>query len=353
MISKKSAKSDIIVNPNNTQLVKGFEKLIGQIKFDIDNAPSRSESMINHYRLRQISNVLEILKKYPKEIKKGEDLKGVKGVGKGSIKRINEILKTGKLEEVKTEGEHTKYMQDIEALEEVIGIGRKTAYELVKKYGIKNVAELKKAYTDNKIELDNQIMIGLKYYGVYKKAIPRLEVDMIYNYVSSIAAKVDPELFTIICGSYRRLKPVSNDIDVLVTHPLVKKKTDIDKHENYLRKFVSALKASGFLIDDLTDKDYKIKYMGFCRYKNKKEYPIRRIDIRYIPYDSYYTAILYFTGSGEFNRKMRNTARVLGYILNEYGLYKIVGMKKVRVTINSEKDVFDKLGMEYLTPEQR
>jgi DNA polymerase beta len=46
--------------------------------------------------------------------------------------------------------------------------------------------------------------------------------------------------------------------------------------------------------------------MGFCQLDNN---PLaRRIDIRYVPYKSYYTALLYYTGSKNFNIEMRSIA---------------------------------------------
>ena len=86
--------------------------------------------------------------------------------------------------------------------------------------------------------------------------------------------------------------------------------------------------------------------MGFCKYKDN---PIRRIDIRFISYDSYYSALLYFTGSSNLNKKMRKIAKELGYKLSEYGLEK----NNKLIKINSEKDIFDKLNMEYLEPKFR
>ena len=86
--------------------------------------------------------------------------------------------------------------------------------------------------------------------------------------------------------------------------------------------------------------------MGFCKYLNN---PIRRIDIRLLPLQSFFTGYLYFTGSYEFNERMRGIAKRQGYKLNEYGLYK--GNKFIQ--IYSEKDVFDILGMKYLNPEER
>ena len=44
----------------------------------------------------------------------------------------------------------------------------------------------------------------------------------------------------------------------------------------------------------------------------------RHIDIKLVPYESMPCALLYFTGSGEFNREMRTKALAMGYSLNEY-----------------------------------
>ena len=42
-------------------------------------------------------------------------------------------------------------------------------------------------------------------------------------------------------------------------------------------------------------------------------------------------------------------AKQLGYKLNEYGIY----MDGKKINVNSEKDICDIIGMEYLPPEQR
>lgn len=345
--------NDPIANiENNEKIVKEFEKLVDQIKIQIDISPSTSEYVTNNFRLKQISNALEIIKKYPKTIISGNDLKNIKGIGKGTIARIDEILKKGKLSEIKIKKSEKKYSEYIEELEKIHGIGHKKAYELITKYGIKSIAELKKAYNDELIELNNVILTGLKYHGVYQEKIPRGEIDKISEYLKRKAGSLNKDLHVIICGSYRRLRPTSNDVDVLLTHPQIKTKLQISNQsdDNYLLKFIKELKEDKFILDDLTDKDYEVKYMGYCQF-NKN--PVRRIDIRYIPSNSYATSLLYFTGNAEFNKKMRSLAEQLGYMLNEYGLYKLNGKKMTRIKITSEKDVFDKLGMEYLVPEKR
>jgi DNA polymerase/3'-5' exonuclease PolX len=59
--------------------------------------------------------------------------------------------------------------------------------------------------------------------------------------------------------------------------------------------------------------------------------------------------MLYF-GSGEnFSRKIRKIAKTKGYKLNNKGLFK--GTEKVN--IKTEKDVFNKLKLNWVPPEKR
>jgi len=336
----------------NKQIIDQFELLIEQIKHDIDVAPTRKDSLRHSFRLKQIKNALDVIKKYPKKIESGKQLTGYAGIGKGTITRIDEILSTGKLKEISIKKKHKDVEKYIDELEQVFGIGRKKAYELVTKYGIKSIADLKKAHMAGKIELTDQMMISLKHHNNYKQSIPRSEMDQVNILIQKLIPEVDPKLEGRICGSYRREKPTSNDIDILITHPdIITKKQLLNSKSNYLRLFVQKLKDEKFILDDLTHENYETKYMGYCRLR--LDYPTRRIDIYYIPYESYYAALLHLTGSGNFNRKMRLLAGNLGYKLNEYGLFKIKNGKMARVKVNSEKDIFDELGMDYIEPKDR
>jgi DNA polymerase/3'-5' exonuclease PolX len=89
--------------------------------------------------------------------------------------------------------------------------------------------------------------------------------------------------------------------------------------------------------------------MGFIK---NKEGILRRIDIRFVSFENYYSSLLYFTGSADLNRKMRNVAKKKGYKLSEYGLTNINNNSE-KIVINSEKDIFDFLNLEYLKPNER
>jgi len=335
----------------NEKIISEFEKLIKSVSYAIDSEPDKKERMKNLFRLKQFNNALTEIQKYPKKITAGSDLKEIRGIGTGIMTRIDEILKTGKLAEIKTSTEKMDVMKYIEDLKEIYGIGDKIAYELVTKYNIKNIDDLRKSYKQGKVQLSNNILMGMKYHNVYQPQIPRQEVTIIDKYLTNMAKQTDPKLIVTICGSYRRKKPFSNDIDCMIVHPDIKTINDLKTKTNYLTKFIHELSLDGFILDSLTGEDVETKYMGFCRYS--KKHSVRRIDIRYMPYNSYYSALLYFTGSGSFNQRMRQLFKKKGYKLNEYGLYKISGEKLKSVELNSEKDAFDILGMDYLKPEER
>ena len=81
-----------------------------------------------------------------------------------------------------------------------------------------------------------------------------------------------------ICGSYRREKLFSNDVDVLISKKGSKnKKTKSEKHlDRFIRKLKSKMKKNNdkpLLLDDMTDKKISTKYMGFSKLKNN---PVRR-----------------------------------------------------------------------------
>jgi DNA polymerase/3'-5' exonuclease PolX len=332
---------------NKENIISQFKLLQKQIQFDIDFSTKEDEKRHNMFRLKAIAKVIKQLEKYKQEINSSSQLKNIEGIGKKSLSRIDEILKKGKLSEIKITKNTEKYLKFIEDLEEVIGIGRKKAYELFKHYNIKSVAQLKEKYEKGEIELPGNIIKGLEYVDKIKDKIPHDDISELEEVLTDMTLEISPKLFGIVCGSYRRNKPTSNDIDFIIVHSDFRTKKDIENSKkNYLEIFITKLKEKNIIVDSLTSENVPTKYMGICNLKGI----LRRIDIRFMPFNSYYTAILYFTGSKDTNTKMRQIALSMDYTLNEYGLY---DENDKEIPIASEKEVFDILGMEYLTPEQR
>lgn len=326
-------------------VLNNFRQLIKQIKIDIDNSNGK-EKIKNLYRLKSIDTATKIIEKYPKNKIDLKELSSIKGIGEGTIRRIEEIMKTGTLSEIKITDIDESFLKIMDELEESYGIGKKTAYDLFKKHNIKSIEQLKEKVNSGEIEVNDIIKKGLKYVGKISTAIPHDIITEIQEKMLDILFKIDVNLFGSVCGSYRREKSHSGDIDFIIIHHGFIKKSQVEKYLKYFEAFLIALKREGILIESLTGEKVQSKFMGIFKWGNI----IGRIDIRFIPTESYYYAILYFTGSKDFNTNMRLIAISRGLKLNEYGLY---DKQNKNFIVKSEKQIFDLLDMEYIQPKFR
>ena len=206
-------------------------------------------------------------------------------------------------------------------------------------------------------------LVGIKHFKDMAQKIPRDEIVKMDKYLNIIVKNINPDLIITCCGSYRRGRQRSGDMDCLLTHTKLKTAEDIENFQSIKGSIISVLVKvltnTGFLTDHLSEGPKK--YMGLCKLPNRCEYNIhRRIDIKMFPYNSYSTGLLYFTGSKQLNKDMRNKALSMGMTLNEYGLYKLEYSKEKKKKVageqihtSTEEDIFKALKMKYLEPTQR
>ena len=167
----------------------------------------------------------------------------------------------------------------------------------------------------------------------------------------------DNDIVAVICGSFRRKKDYSSDMDILLTHPNI---NGTNNKQGYYLSIIKKSLDNFFIIDKLTESS-KRHFQGFATFKNVvNDFPdlnlkklVIRLDIIIVPYSSYYTALMHFTGSATFNQKMRLHAKSMNMKLSEYGLFKHIGKKDVSLEINSEQDIFNTLLLKYIPPEKR
>lgn len=285
--------------------------------------------------------------KHPTRIISGKDAQKLGGVGDKIGKKIDELMATGKLQKlVKIRADDTNVA--ITALTKVTGIGPAAAQKLVSE-GIASIDDLRK----NLDKLNHHQQIGVKYYEDFEKRIPREEMEEMQALILKEVEKLDKEYCAEICGSFRRGAPSSGDIDILLTHPSFTSKDS--KKPSLLKKVVNCLEDCGFITDRLSLGD--TKYMGVCRVPtdDSSTSSARRIDIRLIPHDQYFCAVLYFTGSDMFNKNMRTHALEEGFTINEYCIRPMgaTGIPGEPLPVSSEEDIFDYVGMSYKKPSQR
>ena len=305
-----------------------------------------------YYKLANIKRVIEILSLYKNIITLEElpNINKIKYIGEKTITRIKEILTKGYISEIKNLQDREKTINE---LTNIYSIGSKKAIKLFN-MGIRSISDLENMANNGKIVLSHQEKLGIKYYKVLITKIPKITIVSFDIYIQKILDKIDNNYVLVLCGSYRRNKDFSGDIDILITNKNLKNKIDCKK---YLDEVINAL--NNFIVDSLTIKNYNNHYQGFGCFKNVLNKDINkyfdlnsiiRFDIIVVPIDSFYTATLHFTGSGDFNQKMRNIAKQKNMKLNEYAL---LDSNNKKLKINSENDIFKYIGMEYIKPEDR
>ena len=299
------------------------------------------------FKVRTYNKIIKLINEYKGEITGSENFKGIKGIGPKILEKIDTIIEEDEpeMDEINSE---IKVHED---LLRITGIGPVRAKDLASKgYTLERILdEYKKGKLDKSL-FTHHILIGIKYFHDIEKKIPRDEIQDMETYMSDVLIdNVDKKLRIQICGSYRREKPASGDIDVLV-YSNKRSGSKIPTNEEMFERVIEQFTLDEFIVDSLTPNVNKTKFMGVCRYT--KGYPVRRIDIRFIDKERLACAMLYFTGSGEFNMKMRSYALKKGYSINEYAIKDKKTGKEVS-GIKTERDIFKFLGLKYVPPNKR
>ena len=336
-----------------------FDELIELKKIEIKTNNERS--LI--WKLKSLQNTLNILLSYGDNNIDITKIQYIKGIGKGGISRIKEIIDTGYLEEIKTLKDNNYGNQndslEINKLEQISGIGNVKSKKLLKQNITFDVLIREKqknydlkTYKDNLYlkELTKHQFICLKYHEDISKRIPRKEIIVFDNIISKIFNKIDKLLLYEICGSFRRKNIDSGDIDILFCHREHINSEDLENSKKYLKIFLKELNKNNIIIENLTNSG-DLKYMGVCKIPG---YSInRRLDIKYVPYSSYIPGLLHFTGSYKENIRLRQIGKEKGYKINEYGIYKMINGQEKIIILNNEKDLYNILQEPYKNPEER
>lgn len=220
-------------------------------------------------------------------------------------------------------------------LMELPGIGPKHAIAMYNN-GVTNLAQLKKQFSS--------LPLSTQFYLKYKpKPIP-------YKLVEGIAQDLMQKIPTgtwLLAGSFRRKKPVSGDLDIVLISR--KKSPDLPNDPRWHVYSEGPAKVSGIF--------------------ESKQFPVHA-DIYITTATNLVPTMLYATGSQQHNIVMRTVAKKQGFMLSQYGLYDLKTKKYIsfqvrnRTTtipkpsisdliLDGEKRIFAKLGMKFKMPEER
>jgi DNA polymerase/3'-5' exonuclease PolX len=241
------------------------------------------------------------------------------GVGAGIRARILEFIEKGFIEEAQIIIERNG---SIDALIKIKGVGVNLAHKWIDA-DIYNIADLRRAIREGRVKLTQTQEYGLRYYTELNKPILR---GVITAYVARLSANLAIDL--TIAGSYRRGAKKSGDIDLLILGKSI-------------AKYIGAIEEMDEHIYTISAGSHNMTYIA--------KYSGRVFQCDVIITEDYVPALVYFTGSKQFNIHMRKRAKSLGYKLNQYGLWN--GTKKIK--LRDERDLFAKLDMRYVVPEKR
>jgi DNA polymerase (family 10) len=269
------------------------------------------------------------------EVAAKKKLTEIPGVGESIAEKIEEYLKTGKIEQY---GELLKQVpMELHELLKIPGVGPKTAQLLHEKLGVKNVDDLEKAAKQHRIrrlagfgaKKEENILSAIERYRQRSTRIPlgtalplaRKIVEFLKK--SGVIDRIEP------AGSLRRKKETVGDIDILATSSDPRAAIEAFVHLPLVKKILG----QGITKATVVTRD------------------AIQIDLRIIEEKSFGTSLQYFTGSKEHNIKLRDIARLKGLKLSEYDLEEVATGRKIYC--KSDDDVYSKLGLLPIPPEIR
>lgn len=295
----------------------------------------------NIFRIRaydRAAQAIDNLQEDLKEIIEKDELSSIPGIGDDLSAKIKEIIETGGL----------KYYEELKKqtpsglieMMEIPGLGPKTVKKLYERLKIDSIEKLELAAKNQKLlELDgirkkteDNILRGI---SLVRKGGERqpLNIGLLLSksFVDELRAMKEVDDIEV-AGSVRRRKDTIKDIDILVTSRQPKKVMDKFTHLGLVREVLSHGETKSSVISsDGT-----------------------QVDLRVVSHDSLGSALLYFTGSKEFNVRLRQLAIRLGYKVNEYGVFPASGKnKEKKLAGKTEEEIFSFLKMAYVPPELR
>jgi DNA polymerase (family X) len=263
------------------------------------------------------------------------ELETISGVGKHIAAKIAEFLDTGKSKYYNKLKKQIKI--DVETLNQIPTLGPKKIKFLYGKLKIKNIKDLEKAIKKNKLqklkgfgeETEKNLLRGIQIVKsrpkrfLYTHALPIVEEIKDYFNKFDFVKRIE------VAGSFRRGRETVGDLDFLV---ISNKPAEVVKLFTHL--------------PDIKDITAKGKTKSSIRLRNGLQ-----IDLRVVKEKEFGSASMYFIGNKQHNIELRKLALSKKYTLSEYGLFRLKGKKWVAG--KTEKDIYDKLGLQFIEPELR
>ncbi len=313
---------------NNRQLADTFTLIANLLEI-------KGEIVYKTLAYRKASESLMGLGREASEYWKEGKLEDIPGVGKAIAEKIDELLKTGKLEFLeKLKKEIPPTLADWLPIP---GLGPKRAKMIWQTLGITTFAELEAAAKEGKLrglegmgeKSESAILEGIASLGRRSQRLPLgraypLALEIIEQ-LMSVKGVVDAEP----AGSLRRMRSTVGDLDILV-----------------------AAKDSSAVMNAFINLPRVNRVLGKGPTKSSIEFNDGvRAQVWVHPPERFGTALVYATGSKDHNVRLREIALAMNLSLSEHSFAKLKGGGEIFCA--TEEEVYETLGLPWIPPEMR
>ncbi|KIJ15525.1 hypothetical protein PAXINDRAFT_77120 [Paxillus involutus ATCC 200175] len=358
-----------LICPNQT-LVKELD-VIRRSRF----LEGEERSMLSYARAIAVSVIL--LRSSPEP-----DIAKLPFLGEKLVSLVEEFVKTGEIAEAQKKSASSRF-SSLSIFNAIHGIGPHTARRLYS-LGLRTIEELERYYevtpgvTDedtlsllesnlakDEVTTEKSIKIALALRHDLSQTIPRQEVEEICRLVMQELQSVEEGCTSVIAGGYRRGKPQSNDVDIVITHTDwslgsqkvngLCKKLVRRLHERGLVKhvlYMSEFHQHNVLRTHHWDSLAKALTVFVLPHDPARERVYRRVDLIFAAPEVFWTAVVGWTGSTMFERDLRLWAKQeKGLKFDSSGISRRHDSKLFFP--KSEREVFELLGLTYVPPTLR
>jgi len=275
---------------------------------------------------------------------------------------IDEYLFHGRIPEVEEMRQSERFIS-LSLFASVYGIGPVTARKLYDR-GLRSLRDLEAYYEvdsgltpvedSESTDMDIRIALGLR--DDLMMTIPRAEVEAIHATIMDHLNAVEPGCVGTIVGGYRRGKPASNDIDIVFTH------ANTTSAKGLCARLVERLRSVGLVThvmhlsgfheyDALRTAQWDSLEKALTVYRTPNNGRHRRVDLICALPETYWTAVVGWTGGTMFQRDLRSAAKAIGLKFDSSAITRRRDSQLIYP--RSEKEVFDIIGLPWVDPTLR
>mgnify|MGYP001574218431 FL=1 len=294
----------------------------------------------NRFKIRAFENAAHTFSEITDDIAvldQKDALTSLPGIGKGIAEKVHEYIHTGKIKEHETLA--ARFPAGLLEVMNLSGLGPKRTLFLFKQMGVSSIQQVREAAEKGKLrglegfgaKLEENILKGISLRDEFSKRILLADaLRLAKHVVDELKGRCRSIEEITTAGSLRRWKETIGDVDILCASK---------KPEEVMEYFVQMKEVRQMLARGETKSSVIFDDGMQC-------------DLRVVKPESFGAALLYFTGSKEHNVALRELALKKGFTINEYGLYPLTNKKKAAAS-RTEKEIYAKLGLEYIPPELR